>query len=350
MYIKKLHLKNYRNHTDLILNFDEKTNLIFGVNGSGKTNILEALHLLSVGHPFKAKYDKEIIKFNKDFARIEALVATNGDNNTLTMLITSNDQFENASSKKVTINKVPKTLKNFYGNMPTVLFCPEDLEIITHSPTLRRRYMDTILSQTDKEYKRSESNYQKAMKQRNKLLDHINEFGKGYDQLPYWDEQIITNGQFIQSKRNDLLQYLEETLPDISRKINDDKMKLTIKYKKSLISKERLKEYLDRDIATRSTLIGPHKDDFVVYDNMHDLSIYGSRGQQRAAILALKLLELDYIAQINGERPVLLLDDIFSEFDQEHRDTIKDVTTKQQTIVTTAEDLRFFERANVISL
>jgi len=241
------------------------------------------------------------------------------------------------STKKVKVNGVPKSIHGFTGIFKSVLFTPQNIDVITGSPAERRKYIDSVLFQIDKTYKRTHNNYTKALKQRNKLLEMIREERKGFDQLEYWENILEQSGSDIHKMRSDLLDFLDKKAKVYGKTLNSGYYEIEIKYKKSLITKERFSEYRNKEIAAKSTLIGPHKDDFVIEYNNYRLSDFGSRGQQRTVLVALKMCETDYIEEKTKETPVLLLDDIFSELDKKHREILINMVPKQQTVITSTE-------------
>lgn len=337
MNIYNLKLKNFRNHVSTEWNFEGNSILLVGENGAGKTNILEAIHLMATTKSLRADYDLEMISHDENFARIEAEIKANGDSKTLEMLISKTPRSENTSSKKVKIDKVAKSLNNFAGTINTVLFTPHDVELVTNSPSIRRRHIDALFFQIDKGYKKATSDYKKAIRQRNKLLEQIREFGIGKDQLDYWTEKVIENGKVIQDKRFKFFDFANHNIEKFSNMLNTDKTDYVLKYLKNEINKERLEKYKHAEIAAAKTLIGPHRDDFLITINDFDVSKFGSRGQKRTVILALKLCEIDFIENQLSRRPILLLDDIFSELDDAHREAVLEIVNLQQTIITTAD-------------
>jgi DNA replication and repair protein RecF len=334
MLINKLKLTNFRNHSTFEKQFSPETNIILGPNAAGKTNILEAIHLLSSTRSFKARYDRDTIKHGEDYTRIEAEVEDEDGENDLELFIQKLPETENASIKKVKLNKVAKSLYKFAGNFNTVLFSPEDIEVLTGSPAGRRRYIDSILYQTDPEYRRNHTEYLQIVRKRNKILEKIREFGKGYDELGFWNTKVVQNGVFIQNSREILFKSLGSNAIKYDRDINKTKTRVDLRYKKSDISFDRLQEYRNKEIAAVNTLIGPHRDDFEIILDGFDAAEFASRGQQRAAILALKLAEIEYFVETTDKRPVLLLDDIFSELDEEHETLVLETIKLQQTIIT----------------
>lgn len=268
--------------------------------------------------------------------------------------------------KKYLVNGVAKRMIDFVGNLRAVLFWPEDLELVTNSPSLRRRYLDLVLTQVDREYRRSLLSYEKGLRQRNRLLERIRDEHLSRSQLLFWDQLLIKNGALLTDKRREFIEFANNFQ-------NTFNFQFTLEYDKSVISESRLREHAEEEVAAGATLVGPHRDEIKfqilppsthpVYDSLtrRDLSIYGSRGEQRLAILWLKLCELEYITQKTRDpstspvpygnrassgqgRPLLLLDDIFSEFDHEHRKLVLEVIPSQQTIITTT-DLHLVDQA-----
>jgi DNA replication and repair protein RecF len=229
---------------------------------------------------------------------------------------------------------------DFIGNLRSVLFRPEDLEIVVDSPSTRRHYLDSVLEPVDREYRRANLSYQKGLRQRNKLLEQIREEGRPRSILYFWDKLLLENGELVTQKREKFIEFINQQ-PD---HFGD----LEIIYDKSVISPQRLAKYAQEEIAVGMTLVGPHRDDFLVgvrnqESKIRDLHVYGSRGEQRLAVFSLKLAELEFVAQKSERRPVLLLDDILSELDQTCRARIFEAIPKQQTIITTT-DLGLIEK------
>jgi DNA replication and repair protein RecF len=272
-----------------------------------------------------------MINFKQDLARVKGRV----DETSLEIMIT-NGQLGGQTSqyKKFLVNGVAKRRIDFVENFPAVLFSPEDLDIIVDSPSLRRKFLDNVLEQVDREYRLAIISYTKGLRQRNALLENIRETGiRNEKQFEYWDNLIIEFGEKITKKREEFIGFVNNETKDI--------FDFVAIYDKSVISKARLLQYKEAEVASTVTLVGPHRDDFSVsmYDNTrkttHDIKFYGSRGQQRLAILQLKILELLFIEKRLGQRPVLLLDDIFSELDEGHIELILEMIGLQQTIITT---------------
>jgi len=357
MQIKKLKLTNFRNQKHKLLEFSPNITVILGPNAIGKTNILEAMYFLSLGKSFRAKVEEEMVNYSSDISRIKGRISTNLETDDLEIVLTRGtidigaQRPEKVQRKKLLVNGIAKRLVDFAGKFKIVIFGPEDLELVTESPTLRRKFLDSVLSQVDREYRRALLSYEKGLRQRNRLLLRIREEGLSRSQLLFWDRLLIKNGDYISSKRDEFIEYAN-SYPSIN------KMEFKLEYDKSAISEARLEQYAEEEVSVATTLVGPHRDDFIfkVVSNGNkfdrDLSRFGSRGEQRMGILWLKMVELSFIKDKTGERPTLLLDDIFSELDHKHRKIVMDVAKKQQTIITTADKhfLEGFKKIEKISL
>lgn len=343
MRINEIKLKYFRNHKNFNIKFDNDLILINGNNGTGKTNLLEAIYILATGKSSKATYDRELINYEYDFATVTAKALLDNDNNDeekdLEIAIVKNPNFENTSIKKVKINKVPKTLNKFVGTLNAVMFAPEDIQVITGSPAERRRFIDLLLTQTEKDYKKHLSSYTKVIRQRNKILESINETGMGWDQIDYWTEQALDLGTKIQESRDNMFQFFQNNINIVMKTLNKKHVHSEVVYEKNTMSKERLDHYREKEVFAKTTLVGPHRDDFYINLDGHNIASFGSRGQQRTVLLSLKLMEIDFIDNIKKVKPILLLDDIFSELDEHHRKAIIEAIGKQQTFLTSAEDI-----------
>jgi DNA replication and repair protein RecF len=332
MFLHQLSLQNFRSFKQKKLNFSDNTTLIVGPNASGKTNILEAIYLLATGKSFRATKETEMINYGKELAIVKG-----ASTEKLEIILTTGEvQGKRTARKLYKVNEVGKRWRDFVGHLKCVLFRPENIEIILGSPSIRRDYLDSVLEQVDSEYRRCSLSYKKGLRQRNKLLDRIRDGEAQRSQLEFWNRLLIKNGELISQKREELIEFFNGELSHGS-------MNLVIDYDRSVISQPRLEKYAQAEIAIGATLIGPHRDDVKVKSqkskvkNGRDLALFGSRGEQRMAILALKLAELEFIDQKTEERPVLLLDDIFSELDKKHRSQILKIIPKQQTVLTTTD-------------
>lgn len=345
MTLHTLSLQNFRNHDKASFEFDT-ISIIVGSNAAGKTNILEAIHYLSHGKSFRAEKEQDVIMDGKDFARIEGTIVSVSESVKLSVLLINKLNF---FQKKYLVNDVARRQIDFISHFLTVLFTPSDIEMLTDSPSLRRAYVDSILLQIDREYRRALSLYEKSLRQRNRILSDIKDGKRRYrkEEFEYWDNLLIEQGGIITNKRKALVEFINE-----SKKTTFD---FNIMYDKSTITAQRLEHYQQAEQAAGVTLVGPQRDEFVfVFPNSvsntsdggeaatstsprwtKTIKEFGSRGEQRLTILQLKLLEIEFIKQSTGETPVLLLDDIFSELDDQNIKRILELLPHQQTILTT---------------
>ncbi len=345
--IRNILLANFRNFEKKSIKFSNKITVIVGPNGVGKTNILESLFLLSTGKSFKAKLESEMLQYDQELARIIGEI----EDVKLEVVITKGDN--GWPKKRLLINGVPKRSIDFAGNFKVVLFGPWDMDLVTESPSIRRKFLDTVLSQVDREYRRSILSYEKGLRQRNRLLFNIRENGASRSQLLFWNQLLIKNGDYVSRKREEFIEFVNQT-----PSINDQKF--NIEYDRSVISEGRLEQYKNEEVASATTLVGPHRDDFIfkIQDQksktkeLRDLSSFGSRGEQRMGVFWLKLAELAFVELQSGEKPTLLLDDIFSELDHKHRDLVTKVASSQQTVITTADEhfVEGIKESNLIKL
>lgn len=347
MKITKIYLENFRNFKGKRFSFSEGVNVIIGPNTSGKTNILESIYLLSTGKSFRARVEEEMINYKKDIARVEGEVVDGNEKtkDRLKVVLTRGEiklgdgegaKKQRAPRKRLFLNGVPRRLFTFSGNLKVVVFSPWDLDLVTESPSIRRRFLDQVISQVDREYRRSSLSYEKGVRQRNKLLLRIRDEGVAESQLLFWNKLLIKNGNYLNQKRQQFIDFVNQTN-------QPSDTKYFIYYDESIISESRLSQYSKEEIASATTLVGPHRDDFIFKtinsngQKKRDLAGFGSRGEQRMGVLWIKLAELSFIKEKTKEKPVLLLDDIFSELDHEHRKLVLKITKKQQTIITTAD-------------
>ncbi len=333
MFLKSLSLANFRNYAKSDFKFSKDTALIVGPNTAGKTNLVEAIFYIATGKSFKADKEGDLIGFTKDIGRIEAQILP--EKTELEAVISKEESSGRETiRKKYLVNGVSKNRSDFAGNLVCVLFSPEDLDIIIGGPNLRRRLLDNLLEQVDRDYRNATTVYTKALRQRNALLDKTREFGIRDEKLfEYWDSLLIDNGSIITKKREEFIHFIN----DFSKEIFD----FIVLYDKSIVSSARLLQYKEAEVGAGVTLVGPHRDDlfFHMFNNIkqttHDIKSFGSRGQQRLTILQMKIIELSFIEKIIEQKPILILDDIFSELDSGHIKVVLDMLSGQQSIVTT---------------
>ncbi|MBI2025915.1 MAG: DNA replication and repair protein RecF [Candidatus Levybacteria bacterium] len=327
--LKSIHLQNFRSYKRKDFNFSKDSTLVVGPNTIGKSNLLEAIFLISTGKSFRTEKDFQMLLFGKEVGRVSATI----DDLKLEVVITNgNVSGVKSQYKKFLVNGIPKRRVDFAGNLLSVLFSPQDLDIIVDSPSLRRNFLDNVLEQVDKDYRIASIAYAKALRQRNALLEVAREKGiRNQKQFEYWDNLVIENGEVITQKRDEFIDFVNKAKKDI--------FDFVLHYDKSIISAERLEQYRLEEQASGVTLIGPHRDDFSVLmrskKDLSDVKYFGSRGQQRLAILQLKTLEILFIENKTGKKPLLLLDDIFSELDSGHINLVLEKEGNQQTIITT---------------
>ena len=345
--VQKLKLSDFRNFRKKEIGFSPEITVIIGPNASGKTNILEGLFLLATGKSFHARLEEEMIGYQAEIARVRGRVNDLVLEGILTrgQINIGNSQPEKVARKKLLVNGVSKRLIDFAGNFKVTLFGPWHLDLVTESPSLRRRFLDSVLFQVDREYRRASLSYEKGLRQRNKLLLRIREEGTPRSQLLFWDKLLVKNGDYLSIKRGELIEFINKN-PSLNKE------RFELEYDRSAISETRLAQYAEEEIAAATTLVGPHRDDFIFKLEGRDLARFGSRGEQRMAVLWLKLAELAFVEKITGERPTLLLDDILSELDHSHRKVVMKVSDKQQTIITTADPhfIEGFKRVEKIEL
>ncbi|MBI2074907.1 MAG: DNA replication and repair protein RecF [Candidatus Levybacteria bacterium] len=355
MFLKSLDLQNFRSYSKATFDFSENTTIIVGPNTAGKTNLIEAIFLLSRGKSFRAEKDIQMIAFGQDLARVKGKLANEEKVELEAVLTTGRIGGVEAPLKRFLVNGVAKRRVDFITHLPTVLFSPVDLEIIVDSPSTRRNFLDDVLEQIDHQYRLALVTYGKALRQRNALLEVARESGvRREGQFEYWDKILIENGNLLTLKREEFIVFINRAKKEV--------FDFTVLYDKSTISKERLLQYKDAEVGAAATLVGPHRDDLSIRINPSssnesesvDVKLFGSRGQQRLVVLQLKLIALSFIESRLGVRPVLLLDDIFSELDEDHIRIIYDILHKQQTILTTTHeefiDKRRIRDASVVKL
>lgn len=333
MKIQKLALKNFRNFENLELEFSPGQNLIVGANGVGKSNVLEAIYLLASGLSRRADHDEEMIKWGSDYAKIKSQTT---DSNDLDLTLSSN--VEGRLAKIAQVNGVKKPLRQFVQNLYAVQFGPQDLELVSGPPEPRRRYLNGVLSQLSLGYHQNFFSYEKARHEKNALLEKVSQGLAKAVELDVWNEQILVWGKKVQLEREGYLAFLSQTNRDLS-----------FEYRPSLISQERLSQFLPREIAAGTSLIGPHRDDWSVMTEGRDLAHFGSRGQQRMAVFTLKNREWDFFRQRLKVEPILLLDDIFSELDEKHRGQVlvNFKVNSQTQVIFTATDTGLLETSRL---
>lgn len=332
MIIKSLELADFRNYEELNISFDKGTNILYGDNAQGKTNILEAIYVSATTKSHKGSKDKEIVNFNKEEAHIRTYLEKEGVECRVDMHLRKN------KSKGIAIDgqKIKKAA-DLLGLLNVVFFSPEDLSIIKNGPSERRRFADMELCQLDSFYLYNLNHYNKIVNQRNKLLKDMY-FNPGLKEtLNIWDSQLISFGSKIIERRKLFTEQLCEIISDIHNKLSGGKENLIIKYEPDVAIEnfeEKMKESQEKDIRSKITSVGPHRDDFSFIVNGIDIRKYGSQGQQRTAALSLKLSEIELVKKMTKDTPVLLLDDVLSELDSNRQNYLLGSLGDIQTIIT----------------
>lgn len=343
MELQSLRLVNYRNYTDLTLNFSDGVNVFLGENAQGKTNLLESIYVLALARSHRTSSDKDLIRWQEKEATISGRVKKNISDTPLSL------HFSN-KGKKARVNHLEQSkLSQYIGQLNVILFAPEDLELVKGAPSVRRRFIDMEFGQMNPLYLYNTTQYRRILKERNAYLKRL-QMKQTTDTifLDVLTEQLVDIGSQVLLARQTFLERLEVAAQPIHAEISNKRETLTLKYQTSIdfekgtdlstikaVFEQTLKKQQTREIMQGSTLVGPHRDDiqFIVNDN--DVAVFGSQGQQRTTALAIKLAEIDLMQQETGEYPILLLDDVLSELDA-NRQThlLLAIQDKVQTFIT----------------
>lgn len=405
MGLDSISLVNFRNYKQKHFEFHDGVNVVVGPNTAGKTNLLEAINLLATGESFREGKVEEMVNWEGEVGHVVGIISPQIPNSKLQItnnnkIANSNDKNENielqvtvtrgvvigkrVAKRRLLVNGVGRSRDKFVGNLLVVCFRPEDMRIVEGSPGRRRNFLDEVMVQVDRDYARSLVSYTQGLKRRNRVLLMLREGRVNRTALAFWDQLVIKHGMILQDKRSQLADFFNSEYRiqrseiseqrTINNKQNDDNKffrSLQIQYQPSVMSEKRLKQYEMEEVAAGHTLVGPHRDDFIITEQNgwilrqsgnslfarsaqddtagfksvpavsintgRDLAIYGSRGEQRLGVLWLKIMAMEFIESRAGIRPLLLLDDIFSELDESNRQMVFDLCGKQQTVVTTAE-------------
>lgn len=332
MIIKRLELADYRNYEFLDLQFDKGTNILYGDNAQGKTNILEAIYVAATTKSHKGSKDAEMVNFNKEEAHIRTYLEKEGVETRVDM------HLRKAKSKGIAIDgqKIKKAA-DLLGLCNVVFFSPEDLNIIKNGPSERRRFMDMELCQLDSFYLYNLNHYNKIVNQRNKLLKDMYFNPELKDTLAIWDSQLVSFGSKIIERRKLFAEQLNEIIYDIHKKLSGGKEDIFICYEPDTEIddfEKKLRYNREKDIKLKQTTVGPHRDDFMFKNGDIDVRRFGSQGQQRTAALSLKLSEIELVKKISKDTPILLLDDVLSELDSNRQNYLLNSIGDIQTIIT----------------
>jgi len=352
LIVEGIRLINFRNYNNVGVGFSPGINILIGKNAQGKTNLLEAIYMCSTGRSFRTNRDREIINFQKD----EAYVGTQlkiGERDKLTEI-----KLERDKTKRIKVNKIElKNYRELDTGLKVVLFSPEDLRLIKEGPSNRRNYLDMSISQIKPLYHYNLRRYNKILFQRNNLLKSFRFKGDLSGLLDVFDMQLAKSGALIMLERDNYLKLLLKEATNIHTIIANGKETLDIEYNSSVTIEETLSQVetnlleslrktRQKDIEVRTTEIGPHRDDFSILINGVDSKTYASQGQQRSIVLTLKLSEVEILKKDTGYYPVLLLDDVYSELDEDRRRYLTELFSRMQTFITTTDavEINGFER------
>lgn len=335
MNVKKIRLIHFRNLSDLSINFNSSLNIFIGNNAQGKTNIIESIYTLMRGSSYRTTDDSNLIKWNKEKTYILGEVQRNGEFFHINILLQNSEMSKNQTSqlkKIIKINKKYQKKAGLFKKFNPVIFTPEDLQIIKSAPSIRRKFLDEVVININPTYYQYLKNYNRILFQRNILLKNERSKHEITNQLAAWDQKIIELGTLIILYRIKILQKINQKARIFHQMMTENKETIKLKYNSNVLAdytddKEeiskimnlKLKNALEKDFQLKVTTIGPHRDDYFVMNNTVDLGIYGSQGQQRTAVLSLKLAELELLKEKENEYPPLLLDDVMSELDPERR-------------------------------
>ena len=338
MYVNKLKLINLRNYKELEINFENRINIFYGYNAQGKTNILEALYFTACGRSHRTNRDRDLINWEANESYIGTIVKRDRIETKIDIKI--------GNTKSIRVNDVPiKKLGELMGNLNAVMFSPEDLKILKEGPVERRRFIDITISQMRPNYFYNLQQYFRIIHNRNILLKDIRKNRKYFDTLFVWDDKVVEIGSAIVYYRNIYLSKIADYLRVVHKRISGEEIRMeyipSVKdinlsniesIKLALLTK--LKQNIEKDIIHGTTSVGPHRDDFDVYINEINAKVFGSQGQQRTAVLSLKLSEMELFKEELGENPILLLDDVMSELDDIRQQYLLDNLENTQVFIT----------------
>lgn len=346
MYLNKLQLWNFRSYENLELNFPKGITILYGDNGQGKTNIIEAIYLLCTGRSHRTNRENDMIHFDRNWSRIRIENMQRDGRHTVDMVMARGQK------KRILVNGLAiSRISEILGQLSGVIFSPEDLDLVKEGPKMRRRFMDIELSQVSKSYFYALNDYNKVLEQRNSLLKEI----KKESDLFVWDTLLAQRAVPIIKARREFCKRLVVKVKEMHKYLSSNKEELICIYKDAVNDSEDIEaamlELLEKnreiDIKRGFTTVGPHKDDIIIKLGETDLRYFGSQGQQRTATLALKLTELEMMKEDLGEYPVLLLDDVLSELDPTRQKMLLDKIKEVQTIITVAQPVEIFKDMNV---
>jgi len=333
MYLKNIELKNYRNYKQIKLPLERNVNVLIGNNAQGKTNLLEAIYLCCFGKSYRVAKDSELINFGSDYTWISADIENDGHEDNIKILINNNKE----KSIMINENKIKK-MSELIGYIKVVTFKPEDLMLIKDAPSIRRKFLDTEISQLDYIYMKELQNYNRALLQKNNYLKNTSKIEKDY--INIWNKQLVMYGEQIIKKREEYISEINKVLKRVHKNITNGKEDIVVEYKPNIKEDElerELEKTYEEEKRMRVTQVGPHKDDISFYVNGIEMKKFGSQGQQRTCVISLKFSQIEIIKEKSHCEPILLLDDILSELDDIRKYEMLEYINNLQTIITCTE-------------
>jgi len=360
VFLANVSLFDFRNYAELDLGLERSATVFFGGNAQGKTNLLEAVALTALTRSPRTQQAAELVRFGQQAARVTCGVQTDAGRDALEVRIMVNPSASGAAraSRRFTVNGIHRRATDMMGALRIVLFWPDDLQLIKGSGDGRRRFLNTLLSQVDAGHAGELNRYAHLLEQRNALLRAIREGHQSTDGLDYWTTALADSGATIMVERQRRLLELQPIAAAYHRELSDDRERLELRYRPAgarigeappdLVSqqlKAAMSDARDEEIARGQTVVGPQRDDVEVWLEDHEARLFASQGQQRSAVLSLKLAELQYLADVTGEQPVLLLDDVMSELDPARRERLLAALQPGPQALITAADLNDLPRS-----
>ena len=362
MWISNIQLDGFRNYKELSLDLSQGLVFIHGNNGQGKSNLLEAIHLLSIFKSLRASREVELINLDMPRTNNASYALISADANRDNTLINIKLMIENHPSepvpnenktlvkKKIRVNGTPKRASEVLGLIPSILVSPDDIQLINGSPSLRRRFLDLMISQVDRRYLDDLRRYLKVLFHRNSLLKSLNNQSSLNEQLTPWDTQLVKTGVNLLTSRIRAISFLQDSLKTIFKSLTNETDDFTLDYistvpmlkEESALESSFLEKLLanqSKDIALGSTSVGPHRDDICLRQNGRNVATYASRGQARILTLLMKLGQAIYTEHCHGEQPVLLLDDVLAELDDYSRTRLVEYTGQYQQVIITSTNM-----------
>ena len=328
MRITSLTVDNFRNHTHSTLQLADGINVLVGPNAQGKTNLLEAIYLACVGRGWRTVRDHEMVQFGQERALVQVVAEKKFGKVEIAI------QLGQGTKKSISINRIPiAKVAELMGQINCIFFSPDELKLVKEAPADRRRFLNIDISQIDKTYFYALARYNKILQQRNASLKN----NCTLRELSIWDSQLVQQGKIIIQKRQSFLAKLAPYVAKKHQALTGGQETISLSYETCTDFEKDLAQARERDLRLRTTTVGPHRDDLAITINGQDVRVFGSQGQQRTVALSIKLAELDLFADLTGEQPILLLDDVFSELDSSRQSRLLTTIANTQVVITATE-------------